>query len=78
MPKVKSRVCKLNYTYLQAIGIVLILFLVGLLLWHGNINSRQATSAIMAQVRFEGEYRIADGPWQKIVDGEHIPQQREM
>ena len=73
MPKVKSRVCKLNYTYLQAIGIALILCLVGLLLWHGNVNSYQATSAIMAQVRFEGEYRIADGPWQKIVDGEHIP-----
>ena len=73
MPKVKSRVCKLNYTYLQAIGIALILCLVGLLLWHGNVNSYQAASTIMAQVRFQGEYRISDGPWQKIVDGEHIP-----
>ena len=73
MPKIKKKAYKLRHSYLQAIGIVLILFLVGLLLWHGNINSRQATSAIMAQVRFEGEYRIADGPWQKIVDGEHIP-----
>ena len=72
MPKIKKKAYKLRHSYLQAIGIVLILFLVGLLLWHGNINSRQATSAIMAQVRFEGEYRIADGPWQKIVDGEHI------
>ena len=22
---------------------------------------------------FDGEYRIADGPWQEIVEGEHIP-----
>ena len=73
MPKINNKAYKLRHSYLQAIGIALILFLVGLLLWHGNVNSHQATSAIMAQVRFEGEYRIADGPWQKIVDGEHIP-----
>ena len=71
MPKNKAH--KFRYSYLQAIGIALILFLVGLLLWYGNANSYQATGAIMAQVRFEGEYRIADGPWQKIVDGAHIP-----
>lgn len=73
MPKIKNRACKFNYSYLQAIGIVFVLLLVVLLLWQSNVNSYQAIGAIMAQVRFEGEYRIADGPWQKIVDGEHIP-----
>ncbi|MBR5122483.1 MAG: histidine kinase, partial [Anaerotignum sp.] len=32
-----------------------------------------AMGAIVAQVRFEGEYRIADESWQKIVEGKHIP-----
>ena len=27
----------------------------------------------MAQVYFDGEYRIEDGAWQKIAEGEHIP-----
>ena len=42
------------------------------LLWHGNANSMQATPALVAQVYFDGEYRIADGEWQKIVKGNHI------
>jgi hypothetical protein len=33
----------------------------------------QAQSAMMAQVYFDGEYRIAGEPWQPIVQGEHIP-----
>ena len=33
----------------------------------------QAESALIAQVYFDGEYRIADGPWQQIVKGKHIP-----
>ncbi|MBR5188027.1 MAG: sulfite exporter TauE/SafE family protein, partial [Clostridia bacterium] len=28
---------------------------------------------MLAQVYFDGEYRIEDGEWQKIVEGEHIP-----
>lgn len=73
MPGIKNRVCKFKYSYLQAIGIAFILLLVVLLLWHGNANSSQAQSALMAQVYFDGEYRIADGSWQQIVQGEHIP-----
>ena len=59
-------------TTLQITGIVLILILAVTLLWYGNKNSQQATSAMVAQVRFEGEYRIADGPWLPIVSGRHI------
>ena len=73
MPEIKNRACKFNAFYLQAIGIAIILFLVVLLLWHGNATSMQAQPALLAQVYFDGEYRIGDGPWQEIVEGEHIP-----
>ena len=53
-------------------GIIAVLCLAVLLLWHGNANSNQAMNAFSAQVYFDGEYRIADGPWQKYVEGKHI------
>ena len=60
-------------TILQVTGVVIALILAVALLWHGNANSRQAVPALLAQVYFDGSYRIADGPWQTIVEGEHIP-----
>ena len=69
----KNRVCKVNTSYLQVVGIVFILLFAVLLLWHGNANSMQAQPALLAQVYFDGEYRIADGSWQEIVKGKHIP-----
>ena len=59
-------------SHLQVMGIVLLILCAVLLLWYGNANSKQAIGALIAQVRFEGEYRIADGEWQKIVEGKHI------
>jgi sensor histidine kinase YesM len=59
-------------TLFPIVGILLIFFFAAVLLWTGNANSNQAINAMLAQVRFEGEYRIGDGPWQKIVGGEHI------
>lgn len=72
MPLVNHRAGKMNRSYLQAIGIVLILLLVVLLLWRGNANSSQAANPLMAQVYFAGDYRIGDGAWQPIVEGRHI------
>ena len=60
-------------TILQVTGAVIVLILAAVLLWHGNANSRQAVPALVAQVYFDGSYRIAGGPWQTIVEGEHIP-----
>ena len=57
---------------LPIVGIAVIFLSAVLLLWTGKTNSNQAMSAIMAKVRFAGQYRIGDGPWQKIVEGEHI------
>ena len=63
----------LNIATLQVLGVLLVLLSAVVLLWRGNANSNQAEMAMVAQVYFDGEYRIADGPWQKIVEGEHIP-----
>ena len=57
---------------LPIIGIVLVIILSTLLLWHGNANSNQSIPAYTASVYFEGQYRIGDGEWQQIVEGEHI------
>ena len=73
MPNIKKKCCIFDHSHLQVIGIILVLLLAALLLWYGNVNSNQAIGALMAQIRFEGEYRIADGPWQEIVEGAHIP-----
>ena len=70
MPKLKNRFI---FKHLQAIGAIFILSLALVLLWHGNATSNQATPALIAQVYFDGEYRIADGPWQEITEGKHIP-----
>ena len=60
-------------TTLAVAGVVLLLFSAVILLWHGNANSMQAMPALVAQVYFDGEYRITDGEWQKIEKGKHIP-----
>ena len=63
----------LNKTTLMITGILLLLLSAVILLLHGNATSNQSIPALVAQVYFDGEYRIADGQWQKIVKGNHIP-----
>ena len=63
----------LNRTTQTIAGVLLLLLSAVILLWHGNATSNQALPALVAQVYFDGEYRIADGQWQKIVKGNHIP-----
>ena len=62
-----------NITKLIVVGVLLLLLSAVVLLWHGNKTSNQAVPALVAEVYFDGEYRIADGQWQKIVKGNHIP-----
>ena len=71
MPKLKNRFY--IFKYLQVTGVIFILLLALALLWHGNATSNQAIPALVAQVYFDGEYRIADAPWQEIAEGKHIP-----
>ena len=63
----------LNMKTLSIAGVLLLLLSAVILLWYGNATSNQAQPALVAQVYFDGEYRIADGQWQKIVKGKHIP-----
>lgn len=62
-----------NMKTIKIFGVLLLFFSAIVLLWHGNATSNQAEPALVAQVYFDGEYRIADGEWHKIVQGNHIP-----
>ena len=57
---------------LSVIGILLLLLTLIVSVWHGKSNSMEATLARSAQIYFDGDYRIGDGEWQRIVKGEHI------
>jgi hypothetical protein len=72
MKKKEIKARFLKTTTLWVVGIFAVLFLAAVLLWHGNATSNQAMPALVAQVYFDGEYRIADGQWQKIEKGKHI------
>ena len=68
-----SKYPMLQRPFVQISGILFLILLAVCLLWVGNSTSLQAQPALMAQVYFEGEYRIEDGEWKPIVEGEHIP-----
>ena len=72
MTGLKNRPHIFKKSYVQAACIFALILLAVFLLWFNNKNSTQAMSALMAQVYFDGEYRIGDGEWQEIVEGEHI------
>ena len=73
MKDIKSKIQRINKTYLQIAGVLLLVLLALFLLWFSKSTSMQSQSSLMAEVYFDGEYRVADGPWHKIVEGEHIP-----
>ena len=73
MPDYKNKLQIFKKINLQIACIPLLLLLAILLLWFNNSTSAQAEPALIAQVYFEGEYRIGDGEWHEIVKGEHIP-----
>ena len=73
MIKSNKRFHLFKTSYLQVAGVMVLILLAALLLWFNNTNNTQALSAIVAQVRFEGEYRVGDGQWREITEGQHIP-----
>lgn len=73
MSFLRNKLKKLKKSHLQVVGVLVLIFLALFLLWFNNSTSMQAQPAMMAQVYFDGEYRIADGPWQEIEEGKHIP-----
>ena len=72
MSDIKDKFSILKKPYFQAVSILLLFALAIGLLWFGNSTSSQAIPALVAQVYFDGEYRIEDGEWHDIVEGEHI------
>ena len=72
MPDFKNKIKIFSKAYLPIVGVVILILLAALLLYFNNITSMQAEPALVAQVYFDGEYRIGDGEWQKIVSGKHI------
>jgi hypothetical protein len=73
MPNFINRLQIFQKKYISIIGVSLLVLLALFLLWFNHSTSMQAMPALVAQVYFDGEYRIEDGEWQKIVKGEHIP-----
>ena len=68
----KNKIQTFAKAHLPAIGVLLLILLAIYLLWFGNYSSMQAYPAQLAQVYFDGVYRIGEGEWQEIVKGEHI------
>ena len=67
MPNLKHKLRKIKKTHWQMAGILVLVFLAACLLWFNNSTSLQAQPALIAQVYFDGEYRIEDGEWRPIV-----------
>lgn len=72
MSDCKNKIQILKNIRLPIMCVWILLLLAVFLLWFNNSTSTQAEPALIAQVYFDGEYRINDGEWQKIVKGEHI------
>ena len=64
---------KVQESHLKIISVSLLILLAAGLLWFGNSTSVQADPALLPEIYFEGEYRIAGGEWQQFVEGGHIP-----
>lgn len=73
MVNLKNKIQIFKKTHLPIVGVLLLILLAFFLLWFNNSTSLQAEPALIAQVYFDGEYRIEDGDWHKIVKDEHIP-----
>ena len=59
MGNIKYKFQKIKKSYLGFASILLLLLLAAFLLWFNNSNSMQAMPALVGDVYFEGEYRIA-------------------
>lgn len=73
MLKLKGIFQRIKISHLQVAGVLLLVLLSICLLWFNNNTSSQSVPALVAQVRFYGQYRIGDGELHDIVEGEHIP-----
>ena len=54
------------------VSVILFLALSCALVVNGVVNNTQSAWAIVPDIRLVGEYKIGDGEWKPIVEGEHI------
>ena len=73
MKKIKKIFNGFSRSHIQIACVVLLILLAAGILWFYNSTSMQALPALVADVYFDGEYRIGNGDWQDIVPGDHIP-----
>ena len=73
MPDFKNKFRIFKKSYFPIAGVLLLIALAVFLLWFNNSTSLQAQGATAAKVYFDGEYRVADGEWQPVEVGKHIP-----
>ena len=69
----KNKIQIFKKKYLPIAGVLILILLAIFLLWFNNSTSTQSEGVTAAHVYFDGEYRIADGEWQPIEAGKHIP-----
>ena len=70
--KMKKKNLSLKSKLFPILIIGLLLFSVFFLLI-GNLNSSQSGSPMIADVSFQGEYKIGEGEWHTLTDSSHIP-----
>ena len=58
---------------LITVGVSLLAVIMFLFVYTGRDYGNQAMNAFYLSARFKGEYKVADGPWQTYVKGQHIP-----
>ena len=73
MPDFKNKFQIFKKRYFPIVGVLFLILLAVFLLWFNNSTSLQAEGVTAAKVYFDGEYRVADGEWQPIEAGKHIP-----
>lgn len=67
---------RMNRSHWAALGLALLLLFSAAFLFLGRRDSSQADASFVAGVRFCGEYRVGDGDFSPVVEGEHIPATR--
>ena len=65
----KDKLKKIKKSHLLIAGVALLILLFISLLWFSDSASVQAKLPLSIEVYFEGEYRVADGPWMTYVEG---------
>ena len=57
---------------LVSVCVVAILLFSLIFVWVGQHNSTQSGDPLIIDIAFQGEYKIGDGSWHTIIEGEHI------